>query len=103
MRRGKEDKIIVKVEPMDGVHMSEYDFEIDLYVYSNRVVTLKKSDPSVIKVDDDNYKVTITSEMTSKLGRGKVLMDFIGFIPDADFPDGYRTTIKEGICTGVTI
>lgn len=42
MRRVKEDKLIVTVEPMDGVHMSEYDFEIDLYVYSNRVITWRE-------------------------------------------------------------
>ena len=103
MKRWKEDKIVIHADPMDGIHLDEYDFEVDLYVYSNRKVTIKKSDDVVKRVDRDNYTLSITSEMSEKMGHGRVLMDFIAFTPDADFPDGYRTTINEKICTTVTI
>lgn len=101
--KAKEFKINVHVEPLDGYHMSDYDFEVELYVYSNKSVTLSKNDGLVVKVDEDNYKVCITSEATAKLGRGAVLMNFTAYIPDVDFPDGFRTERVEGICTSVTI
>ena len=33
---GTELKINVHVEPIDGLHMSEYDFECVFFVYKNR-------------------------------------------------------------------
>lgn len=99
----KEDKILVKVDPMDGLHMSDYDFDIELHTHPNRSVILNKSNPLVIKADEDRYKVCITSEVSRKLGNGAVKLNFIAYIPDPDFPDGYRTSVVENICTGVDL
>lgn len=94
---GTELKINVHVEPIDGFHMSDYDFTCRFYIYTNRYVELKKSE--MIRVDDDNYIACIDS---SKLGAGLVMMRITALIPDDDFPDGLRTEV-ETVDTKVTI
>lgn len=97
---GTEFKINVHAEPIDGLHMSGYDFEVALFVYTNRKVVFPKA--TMKKVDDDNYLVIVDSVNALKLGRGAVNMEFTAHIPDADFNDGLRTE-KSIVCTGVTI
>lgn len=97
---GTELKINVHVEPIDGYHMSDYDFECQFYVYTNKSATISKAD--MIKVDDDNYLALITSELAQKIGRGAIRMRLTAHIPDFDFSDGLRTEIAE-VCTGVVI
>lgn len=94
---GTEFKINVHVEPIDGLHMSDYDFTCRFYIYTNRNVNISKSE--MIRVDDDNYIACIDS---SKLGVGTIMMRITAQIPDADFPDGLRTEI-ETISTGLII
>lgn len=94
---GTEFKINVHVEPIDGLHMSDYDFTCRFYIYTNRNVEISKSE--MIRVDDDNYIACIDS---SKLGVGTIMMRITAQIPDADFPDGLRTEI-ETISTGLVI
>lgn len=94
---GTELKINVHVEPIDGFHMSDYDFTCRFYIYTNRNVEISKSE--MIRVDDDNYIACIDS---SKLGVGTIMMRIIAQIPDVDFPDGLRTEI-ETISTGLVI
>lgn len=94
---GTELKINVHVEPIDGFHMSDYDFACRFYIYTNRYVELKKSE--MIKVDEDNYIACIDS---STLGAGAIMMRITAQIPDADFPDGLRTEIEK-VPTGVNI
>ena len=98
-----EEKVLIHAEPISGLHLSDYYFEIDFYIYSNRIVTVKKTDEIVIKLDDDNYKVCITSEMARKLGKGAVKFNLVAEIPDADFPDGVKNSIAKDVCTGVTL
>ena len=97
---GTEFKINVHVEPIDGLHMSGYDFECVFYVYTNKRVVIKKSE--LKKVDDDNYLAMIDTAKGLMLGRGKVNLELTAYIPDGDFNDGVRTE-KAIICTGVTI
>lgn len=47
---GTEFKMNVHLEPMDGLHMSDYDFDCAFYVYTNRKVVIPKS--RMKKVDD---------------------------------------------------
>lgn len=100
---GTEFKINVNVEPIDGSTMDDFDFECLLYVYTNKGVTFKKGDEAVKRVDENNYKICVSSTDALKLGRGAVRMKFTAHIKDADFPDNIRTEIEDGICTGVTI
>ncbi len=86
---GTELKINVHVEPIDGFHMSDYDFTCRFYIYANRYVELEKSE--MIRMDDDNYIACIDS---SKLGTGNIMMRIMAYIPDADFSDGFRTEVE---------
>ena len=94
-----EYKINVHAEPIDGLSMDKYDFECQFYVYSNKVVTIKKEfmkqQESNGVLDPNNYIAILDSEKGKALGRGSVKMRFIAHIPDADFPDGTRTEVAE--------
>lgn len=101
---GTEFKINVSADPIDGIHMAEYDFECTLYVYSNKSVTYKKGDEKRIKeTDRDNYRIIVPAEDSVKLGKGEVMLKFTAHIPDSDFEDGFRTEVVDRICTGETI
>lgn len=95
---GSEFKLNIHVEPLDGLHMSDYDFECELYVYTNKVVKVPKS--KMKKVDEDNYLLMLTSEIGRNIGRGNVKLRFIAYIPDNDFDDGTRMEIEE-LCTPI--
>lgn len=102
---GTEYKINVHMKPIDGLHMAsdKVDFECILYVATSKGVTFKKGDETVKKIDDDNYKIIVSSEQAMKIGRGSIKMKFTAHIEDADFPDLRRTEIVDNICTGVVI
>ena len=97
---GTELKINVHVDPIDGLHMSDYDFECAFFVYTNKKVVITKKEMK--KVDDDNYIALIDKVKGLQLGRGTINMEITAHIPDGDFDDGLRTE-KTTICTGVTI
>lgn len=97
---GTELKFNVHLEPIDGFHMAEYDFEYAFYVFRNRAVLIKKADME--KIDDDNYLVKITKEDALKIGKGMIYAEATAYIPDNDFVDGTRTE-KLILCTEVTI
>lgn len=97
---GTEFKFNVHIEPIDGMHMSEYDFECAFYVYTNRKVVLTKAD--MRKVDDDNYIAIINNADAIRIGRGSVNLEVTAHIPDSDFTDELRTE-KAVVCTGVTV
>lgn len=102
---GTEYKINVHMKPIDRLHMANdnVDFECMLYVVTSKGVTFKKGDEAVKKIDDDNYKIIVSSEQAMKIGRGTVKMRFTAHIEDADFHDLRRTEIVDNICTGVVI
>ena len=95
---GTEFKLNVHLEPIDGLHMSDYDFECSFYVYTNRTVVIPKS--KMRKVDNDNYIVVIEQEDAYRIGRGKINVEITAYIPDGDFSDGTRTE-KLLLCTDV--
>lgn len=97
---GTELKFNLSLEPIDGLHMSGYEFECELFVYINKKVIIPKS--RMIKVDDDNYIVKLEDEDAIRIGRGKVSAEITAYIPDADFSDGLRTE-KLRLCTDVMI
>lgn len=97
---GTELKFNLHLDPINNKHMSEYDFDVDLYVYTNRRVTFPKS--RLLKVDDDNYTVIVNSSDALKIGRGKIKADVKAYIPDTDFTDGKRTEVLT-LCTKTII
>lgn len=97
---GTELKLNIGIEPIDGVSMESYDFNVEILSNTNfgqNKIVIKKED--AIKVDSDNYIVTFD---TSKLQTGNVICKIIAHIPDSDFKDGYRTEIAK-IDTGIKI
>lgn len=97
---GTELKLNVHLEPIDGMHMSNYDFECSFYTYRVKRVIIPKE--KMKKVDDDNYIAVIDSESALRIGRGQIEAEITAHIPDTDFPDGVRTE-KLVLCTDVTI
>lgn len=97
---GTELKINVHVEPIDELHMSDYDFECAFYIYKNKKVVIKKSEMN--RVDNDNYIAMIDSEKANILGRGRLNMEITAYIPDGDFADNTRTE-KADVCTELVI
>jgi hypothetical protein len=97
---GTEFKFNVHIETIDGLHMSEYDFECAFYVYTNRKVVLTKKE--MIQVDDDNYIAVINNADANRIGKGHINMEVTAHIPDSDFMDELRTE-KAIVCTGVTV
>lgn len=91
-----EHKIVVGIEPIGGVRLSDCDFTVNLYVYTNRRISIPKSD--CIEQDDGSYFVTFN---TKDLGRGNVMMSLNIHIPDADFEDGFKEVNTKPVCTGV--
>ena len=96
---GTEFKLNIHLDPIDGLHMSGYDFECALYVYTNRKVVIPKS--QMRKVDDDNYIAVVNSIDAMRIGRGRINVEITAHIPDGDFDDGLRTE-KLILCTDVT-
>lgn len=96
---GTEFKLNVHLEPLDGLHMSDYNFEVALYVYTNRKVVFQKS--KLKKVDDDNYMLMVETADALRIGRGRINAEITAYIPDNDFSDGLRTE-KLVLCTDVT-
>mgnify|MGYP006967262175 CR=1 FL=1 len=94
---GTEFKINVHVEPIDGMHMSGYDFECEFYCYRNKTIKVSKRD--MVMVDEDNYVALVDS---AKIGAGKVNLLFTAYIPDDDFSDMLRTEVAY-VETGITI
>lgn len=97
---GTDIKINVHIEPIDGLSMSDYDFECTFYVRPDKSITIPKS--KMIKVDNDNYIALINSEDAYIVGKGKLTMEVTAYVTDQDFDDNVRTE-KAKIWTGVTI
>ena len=94
---GSHLKLKVHIDPLNELHMQDYDFECKFYIYPKRFITINKS--NMVKVDPDNYVVIVD---TTDLGIGKLHMQLTAYLPDEDFP---TTTRKEIACvdTGVII
>ena len=91
-------KINVNMQPLDGYHLGNTEWEAMVFTQmGRRRKTFKKDD--CVKVDEDNYIVPIDS---AELGAGKYYITLTVYIPDSDFSDGFRKEKRTGF-TGVTI
>lgn len=94
---GTEVKLSVSIEPMDGYNLEDLEFKAEVGCVPWRPVTIIKND--AIKVDENTYIVTAD---TRRMGIGPMRMRLTVFVPDGDFPDGYRTEVAE-IMTGLEV
>lgn len=96
--KGTEIKLPVSIDPIDGITMDSYDFEIELYVTGSNVV--KKNKNECIRIDSNSYVVTLDTNALDKVG--KLILKVTAYIPDGDFDDNIRTEVSC-IDTGVVI
>lgn len=96
--KGTEIKLSVSIDPIDGKTMDDYNFEIELYVSGGNAV--KKTKDECIRIDANNYVVTLDTNELNKVG--KLILKITAYIPDDDFDDNLRTEISC-IDTGVMI
>lgn len=89
---GTEEKFSVHVEPLDGIHVRNYDFSVKVYSNKQANVIIPKED--VIFESDDSFLITVD---TSIIGLGVITIEVIAHIPDADFDDNTRTEIARYI------
>lgn len=85
---GTKFKLNIEVTPIDGVTMDDYDFEIDVWASSKRVVHYTKED--TIRVDANNRMVRVDTE---ELGAGDLKYKIRAIVPDGDFQDGLRPEV----------
>ena len=86
---GTELKLIISVDEIDGMSMSDYEFSCTFFTYKNRTVVVSKSE--MTKVDNGHYIATLD---TLKVGAGNLKMKFEAEIPDSDFSDGFRREVE---------
>lgn len=94
---GTELKLNINIEPIGDVTTDDYDFEVEIYCSSKKVVDITKKE--AIRVDSNNYIILID---TNVVGAGDLKCKVIAHIPDSDFADGLRTEISI-IDTGINI
>ena len=94
---GTELKLNINIQPIDGLTMDDYNFEVEAFVYERKSVRLDKQ--NCVKVDSNNYIARID---TNVIGTGDVTCRVTADIPDADFHDGLRKEVVA-IDTGVRI
>lgn len=87
---GTEFKVLVEIDPVDGVHMTDMEFTCQFYTRQDRPMTISKK--RMIKVDDNSYVALVdTTGMSAGVLRNRMTVD----IPDKDFDDGYRREIVD--------
>ena len=96
---GTELKLNINIEPIDGMTMDDYDFEVEVICgsFKKSSIVIKKDDAK--KVDSDNYVICFD---TTDAGSGRLKCRVKAYLPDGDFKDGKRTEITE-IDTGIEI
>lgn len=99
---GTELKLTLNISPIEGLTMSDYEWEVEVFTSSKRGIILKRED--CVYLDDENYILLINSEL---LGIGEIKCKVTAYIPDEDFQnygdkDGIRKEVL-GINTGVFI
>lgn len=87
--RGTEVKYNLNIQPVGGVSMSTFDFQVMAYALGTaQKNVIPKRDCT--EVDNNNYVVPVD---TSPLGLGQLILDVYAYIPDQDFSDNLRTEI----------
>lgn len=94
---GTELKLNVNIEPMGELTMEDYDWSVEVYCSTKRVVTVEKKE--AIKVDSNNYVILVDS---AELGAGDIKCKVTAYMPDLDFSDNYRTEVLI-IDTGLNV
>lgn len=84
---GTEKKLVVSIDPIGNLSMDDYDFKVEAYAKGKALVIPKEK---TVRKDKDNYAICVD---TAKIGKGRLMIKVIAYIPDADFDDMLRTEI----------
>lgn len=95
---GTEFTLNVHLEPIDGYHMEDYDFECEFFVLASKSVVIKKKDMQ--KVDKDNYIAVLEKDNALKIGKGQINAMVTAYIPDTNYSDDVRQEKKLFVCKG---
>lgn len=95
---GEDIELAVGLAPMDGVPMSEMDFEILVFTRT-RNESIRKEKAECYKIDDNTYSFIL---QTAKVGVGTIVSVVIARIPDGRVDGGYRTAICR-ILSNITV
>ena len=102
---GTELKLNVNIQPIDGITMASYDFDVIRKGGKQSVTLSKKGDTLTDGLrqgdDENNYIVAFNTE---DLGLGRVVCRVVAYIPDGDFnlQDRKITEITE-VNTGIEV
>ena len=97
---GTELKLNIHIDSIDGQHMSDYDFKVEVFANTKKTITIEKSDNTKCKkVDNDNYLILLD---TTEVGCGELICKITAYIPDNQFEDNLRTEV-DVIKTGIII
>lgn len=99
---GTELKLNIHIEPIDGLSMEGYDFEVEVYCNPKKVAPASKKGTlltNLVYRDADNYIALID---TNIIGVGKMMCRVTAYIKDNDFADNLRTEVVV-MDTGITI
>ena len=87
--KGTELKLNVSISGAN-IPMSEYDFEIEMYVNGGKPI--KRTKDECIQGSNDNTYIVLLD--TNELGKvGKLILKCTAYIPDEAFKDGKRTEV----------
>lgn len=77
---GTQVKFNVSLSLPGGLTMDDIRFEIDFFIYSNRVVKIDKSEMQ--RVDANNYIAVCDTSLT---GSGEIKMRVTAYLPDGSW------------------
>lgn len=82
---GTQFKAVVKLEPIAGMSMDDYEFYAEFFCFPNNKLKVEKK--QMIRKGENEYWAAINS---AEVGVGLMQCGVYRVIPDADFPDGER-------------
>ena len=85
---GTEKVLNLNLQPISGLTMDEYDFEITVWCFPKKTITIRKSE--MMRVDSSNYEFIVDTEKT---GSGTINVQVTAQIPDKRFDDGFRKEV----------
>ena len=96
---GTEIKLNIHIDPIGELTMQDYDFTVEAFCSTKKVLTIEKSDAKPVEGSDDDYIILVD---TNEVGTGNLKCKVTAFIPDGDFGDDFRTEVSI-IDTGIEI
>lgn len=88
---GADFSVAINAEPLSGLTMDEYDFEVEVWS-STRARSVKFKKSQLTRDSENSYVASLNS---ADVGLGPVKVRMIAQIPDGKFDDGTRTDIDE--------